>query len=91
MVNSLPFCDGIQSKDRPVLVKSCEGTLLKCYKCTSQLSVLRERYEIQDLEEAGVNRRTFIDYEILSIPLEKLSFKMGKLSQYDRENFGKLD
>ena len=87
MADSLPFCDGVNSKDRPVLIISRKDRAYKCYKCTSQHSDFRKRYEIQDLEEAGLFHRTFIDYDVVLIPIDKLTYKMGKLSENDVEHF----
>ena len=88
--DALMFNDGIHSKDRPVLIKKRNDQMFDCYKCTSQSKDIRERYEIKDLDEAGLDHRTFIDYDILQIPRSKLMYRMGKLSDDDRAAFGKL-
>lgn len=90
MVDSLPFADGINSKDRPVLVKSRDGETILCFKCTSQFSQTRKRYEIVNLDEAGLDHRTYLDYDLLRIPRSKLVYHMGRLSEEDNEGFGAL-
>ena len=88
--DALLFNDGIHSKDRPVLIKSRDGQTFTCFKCTSQISSFRQRYEITDLVEAGLDRRTFIDYDTIRIDRSKLLFKRGCLSEEDRAAFGRL-
>ena len=90
MADSLPFSDGVNSKSRPVLVMGRQGNELLCYKCTSQYSDHRERYELLDLTEAGLCVPTFLDYEILRIPRDKLVYRMGHISEADAEGFGAL-
>jgi hypothetical protein len=90
MAESLPFEDGIHSKDRPVLIKSREADSFICYKCTSQESSFRERYRVLDLEEAGLTKYSCIDYELIRVPRDKLSYRLGLISESDREGFGKL-
>ena len=88
--DSLPFSDGINRKSRPVLVIGRRGNELLCYKCTSQHSDYRKRYELQDLIEAGLCVPTFLDYEVLHIPCNKLIHRMGHISEADAEGFGAL-
>lgn len=90
MADSLPFEDGVHSKNRPVVIKRREGEEFLCYKCTSQESTFRERYRIQDLEEAGLTKYSFIDYDPILISREKLSRRLGEMSTEDVEAFGKL-
>ena len=90
MADSLPFEDRIHSKNRPVLIKKRDGDIFLCYKCTSQESTFRERYKVMNLEEAGLTKYSFIDYEPILIPREKLSYKLGSISEEDMESFGKL-
>ena len=88
--DALMFNDGIHTKDRPVLIKRRNDQMFECFKCTSQTKDYRERYEIKDLDEAGLDHRTFIDYDILHIPRSKLLYRLGKLSDDDRAAFGRL-
>lgn len=90
MADSLLFADGISSKDRPVLVKSRDGESVLCFKCTSQISQTRKRYEIVDLDEAALEHCTYLDYDLLRIPRSKLVYPMGCLSEEDKEGFGAL-
>ena len=90
MAESLAFEDGIHSKDRPVLIRSRDGESFVCYKCTSQESSFRERYRVMDIEEAGLMKHSFIDYELIRVPRDKLSYKLGSISESDREGFGRL-
>ncbi len=88
--DALMFNDGIHSKDRPVLIKKRNDQMFECYKCTSQAKDFRERFEIKDLDEAGLDHRTFIDYDIIHIPRTKLVYCLGRLSDDDRTAFGRI-
>ena len=90
MADALPFEDGIHSKNRPVVIKKREGDGFICFKCTSQESDFRERYRVIDLEEAGLMKCSFIDYEAIYVPKEKLSYKLGVLSEDDIFAFERL-
>jgi hypothetical protein len=90
LAEALPFEDGIHSKSRPVVIKRREGDMFLCYKCTSQESTFRERYRVIDLEEAGLTKYSYIDYDLIFIPREQLFYKLGSISEEDRVNFGKL-
>lgn len=90
LAEALPFEDGIHSKNRPVVIKKREGDMFLCFKCTSQMSDFRERYRVLDLEEAGLTKYSFIDYEPIYVPREKLSYKLGVMSEEDLSAFGRL-
>ena len=47
-------------------------------------------FKVMNLEEAGLTKYSFIDYEPILIPREKLSYKLGSISEEDMESFGKL-
>ena len=78
--------DGI--KDRPILVISCDGDVVRCRKCTSQTSAFRQRDLIEDCLEAGLDKTTYVDPEKRTIPRDRLVRRMGELSEYDRTKFG---
>ncbi len=90
LADSLLFDDGIHSKGRPVLVKSRRGNDFLCYRCTSKESSFRERYRVSDIDEAGLAVCSFIDYESVLVPREKLIYRLGTLSEDDRQGFGRL-
>jgi len=77
--------DGV--KDRPILVVGVQGSDVRYRRCTSQSSSARSRDVIEDYMEAGLERDTFVDMEVRSIPSTHLVRKLGALSQYDREKF----
>ena len=88
--DSLPFDGGKESKSRPVVIKACEGKDFVCYKCTSQFSQFRNQYKIMDLEEAGLDKESYIDYDPVFVKREQLVYKLGMMSEEDIELFGKL-
>lgn len=90
LAEGLPFDDGVHSKDRPVLICRREGDVFVCYKCTSKRSEHRERYEISDLDSAGLRVASYIDYSTVRVPREKLMCMLGVLSEEDRTAFGRL-
>ncbi len=90
LADRLPFEDGIHSKGRPVLVKSRGGNDFLCYRCTTKKSSFRERYRVSDIDEAGLAVCSFIDYEPVIVPREKLIYRLGTLSEDDRQSFGRL-
>ena len=88
--DSLPFDGGKESKSRPVVIKAREGENFVCYKCTSQSSTFRNRYEIINLEEAGLDKVSYIDYDPIFIKREQLVYRLGMMSEEDIKLFGKL-
>lgn len=90
LAQGLPFDDGIHSKDRPVLVDSRHDDVLICYKCTSKHSESRKRYEIKDLDSAGLKVISYLDYTPVLIPRKKLVYLLGVLSNEDKAAFGRL-
>jgi len=75
-------------KDRPVLVIGDVNGSLTIRKCTSQTSSFRQRSLIEDYFEAGLEKATYVDPEVRRLPRSKFLWKMGELSEYDREKFG---
>ena len=78
--------DGI--KDRPVLILEQNGNMYRCRKCTSQSSAIRQRDVIEDYMEAGLDKETYVDPEIRTLERNRLAWKLGVLSDYDRATFG---
>ena len=78
--------DGI--KDRPVLVLGHQGSSVFFRKCTSQYSSYLPRDTIEDYYDAGLDKATYVDPNLRSIPRSQLIRKMGMLSDFDREKFG---
>lgn len=70
-------------KDRPILVISVEGDFVRCRKCTSQLSAFRDHREIIDLYETGLSKETYVDMEIIKIPVSRIGEAIGHLSRTD--------
>ncbi len=75
-------------KDRPVLVLGHSGNMVTIRKCTSQTSTVRQRDLIEDYMEAGLEKETYVDPEVRSVPRDRLARKLGKLSDYDLDKFG---
>ena len=48
----------------------------------------RQRDTIEDFYDAGLDKATYVDPEVRTIPRTRLVRKMGELSEYDREKFG---
>lgn len=90
LAKGLPYEDGINSKDRPVLIVKRKGETFLCFKCTSQASESRERYAIVDLVDAGLVKQSYIDYQPILVPKEKLKHRLGEISQVDMTRFGAL-
>lgn len=87
---SLPF-DGITgAKSRPVVIKKRENNMFVCFKCTSQRSNIRNRYKVLNPIEAGLDKDSYIDYDPIVVPKEKLTFCLGELTVEDLSCFGKL-
>ena len=78
--------DGI--KDRPVLILEHNGNTYTFRKCTSQYSSYLPRDTIEDYYDAGLDKATYVDPNLRSIPRNQLVRKMGMLSDFDREKFG---
>ncbi len=77
--------DGI--KDRPVLIIGHTNNMYRFRKCTSQSNTNRVRDLIEDYMEAGLEKETYVDREIRTVERNRLTRKMGELSEYDREKF----
>lgn len=75
-------------KDRPILVLGYSSGTVTYRKCTSQISTIRQRDTIEDFYDAGLDKATFVDPEIRTIPRTRVVRKMGELSEYDRQKFG---
>ena len=90
LADSIPFDGGTGCKSRPVVFKKREENWFVCFKCTSQCSTFRNRYPIMDLEEAGLDKDSYIDYDPIFVFREQLLYRMGVLSEEDITNFGKL-
>ncbi|MBR4225692.1 MAG: hypothetical protein IKR86_02725 [Candidatus Methanomethylophilaceae archaeon] len=74
--------DGV--KDRPIVVVGVSGNDVRFRRCTSQHSDALARDVIEDYYEAGLERETFVDREVRSIPSTHLVRRLGALSEYDR-------
>ena len=85
----VPNLDNI--KDRPVLVIAFAQNMVTFRKCTSQVSTSRPRDLIEDYDLAGLEKETYVDPEIRRTPRNHLAWKIGELSEYDREKFGIID
>lgn len=90
LADSLPFDGGTGSKSRPVLIKRREDDRFVCYKCTSQPSAFRNRYRIMDLEEAGLDKESYIDYDPVFVQRGQLVYRIGMMSEEDITGFGRL-
>jgi len=82
-VENLRFSEQPGSKSRPVIILSCDGTNVKYLQCTTSSSSPRRRYEIKDPEFAGLEHDGFVDLEANYINKDRLSRKLGILSQID--------
>lgn len=78
--------DGI--KDRPVLIVGQKGGDFTFRKCTSQTSMVKQRDVIEDYYEAGLEKATYVDPDRCTIGRNRLLWKVGELSDYDRSKFG---
>ena len=88
LADSLPFVGGAGSKSRPVLVKGRNEESYICFKCTSQISASRRRYRIKNLTDAGLNKISYLDYDPITIPRNRLVYRIGMMSEEDIEGFG---
>ncbi len=77
--------DGINH--RPVLLVGVQVSDIRSRRCTSQSSSTRSRDVIEDYMDANLEKETFVDREVRTIPSTHLVRKLGTLSQYDREKF----
>lgn len=83
-VENLSMGNG-QSKSRPVVIVGTEGDDVLYYQCTSQPSVSRKRYAIEDPISAGLDHDSYVDLELKRMPKRRLGRKLGRLSDYDME------
>ena len=72
-------------KDRPVLVVKNEGDRIICRKCTTQFKTYVQYDIIEDYFEAGLDKMTYVDPVLRTIPRNGLARKMGSLTEFDRE------
>ena len=79
-----------QSKSRPVVIVRAEGDDVLFYQCTSQTSVSRKRYRIEDPLSAGLDHDSYIDLELKRMPKSRLGRRLGHLSDYDMEGISLL-
>jgi len=75
-------------KDRPVLIIRSNKDDVTIRRCTSKDSTEFHRDLIEDYYEAGLEKPTFVDEQMHTIPKSKLVKRMGRLSEYDRPRFG---
>ena len=78
--------DGI--KDRPVLILGHQGSTFMFRKCTSQYSTAHPRDTIEDYYDAGLDKATYVDPNVRTIPRSQLVRRMGRLSDLDCDKFG---
>ena len=83
LADSLSFDDSSGSKSRPVMIRRREGDSFICYKCTTKPKDYRNRYRILDLEEAGLEKDTYLDHEPIKVGRNQLLYRMGTISQDD--------
>ena len=72
-------------KDRPVLVVRNKGDKIVCRKCTTQFKTYVQYDTIEDYFEAGLDKMTYVDPVLRTIPRNGLARKMGSLTDFDRE------
>lgn len=82
-VENLRFEGGSGSKDRPVVVLSCDGTDARCLRCTTQNTGARRLYKLLDPEAAGMDREPFVELTAITLPAARLSRRMGALCEDD--------
>lgn len=75
-------------KSRPLIYLGRKGNEALCLKCTTQYKTYRQLYKITDLWEAGLDKVTYVDTTVISIPMSKLIEHRGKLSEEDMMNLG---
>ena len=88
VAKNLPYDDGMRSKTRPVLVMRLEGSTAICCRCTTKISVSEDRYRVVDPVSANLLKDSYIRYEPETIPLNKMSHRLGVLSEADMKGFG---
>lgn len=88
VAKNLPYDDGIRNKTRPVLVIRLEGNTAICCRCTTKISVSKDRYKVMDPISANLLKDSYIRYKTETIPLNKMSRRLGILSKADMEGFG---
>ena len=85
IAKDLPFTDGMGSKSRPVIIiGKLQGTFT-CYKITTKSNPVRGRKPICDLDEAGLDKESFIEWWPVFVSRDKLSRRIGMLSERDSE------
>lgn len=88
IAKNLKFDGNTGSKTRPVVVISSEGNKVEYCQCTTKPSLIRERHEILDMKHTGLSEPSFVDMERHHTHSHKLSYKVGRLSEYDAREIG---
>lgn len=84
-VRALQYGNIIGCKSRPVVITGIASNgAVKCRKCTTNGDGL-DRKEIIDTVIAGLYRRTFVTTEDMVVPINRISWIMGHLSNEDED------
>lgn len=84
----LKFDGNVGRKTRPIVVISSEGNTVEYYQCTTKTSLIRERHEILDMKHTGLSEPSYVDMEKHCTHSHKLSYRVGRLSEYDASEIG---
>jgi hypothetical protein len=68
----------------PVIVISNINGVVRAYVCTNRLCNDAKQYELKDPMTAGVMDKCFVDIDVVTIPKERLTRRLGKLSGFDK-------
>ena len=91
IAEDLPFSDKEGSKSRPVIIIGKLQNTFTCYKITTKSNPVRGRLPICDLDEAGLDEQSFIEWWPVFVGRNKLSKRIGMLSERDSEMFSIKD
>jgi len=89
IARDLPYTDGTGHKSRPVIIIGGSQGTFTCYKVTTKSNAVRGRTPICDLDEAGLNEKSFIEWQPVSINKNRLAKRIGMLSEKDSEVISK--
>ncbi len=78
--------DGV--KGRPILVIRFNNGIVSYRRCTTKVGEFSNRTIIEEYDYAGLEEKTYVDSEIRTMGRNRLTWRIGALSEYDSAKFG---
>lgn len=83
LVKNLEYGQMVGCKSRPIIVVGIKGNDVTYLKCTTKNHNYRNPVRIMDTQCAGLLQETYVDMERHTIQKNRLSCRMGTLSEHD--------